>query len=214
MNYTKQFGQKIKEQLACGKSSFQQHFSAGTLRAPYNPVTGISYNGVNQMRLLTKGLKDPRWYTVEQLKNAGLLIMRGAKGVTLPYLHQDEVIIITVYNAEDVQGVSPLKRHRRKLKNQLDSKTLFEAAKQYIQQDNPQMNDVRAALYATIAYFKYAAETEAAYKPCVTESTTRLWQYLFDHFPQELAKACLAADKVKDNLIRESRLPVVQSIVR
>jgi len=96
---------------------------------PFNPVTGKPIQGANALRLWMSPHRDPRWYTIEQIQELGLRLNKEAVGIPLVFqvsrqLIQDEqggasvgvplsrphTVLITVFNAEVLDGVKTLER--------------------------------------------------------------------------------------------------------
>ena len=106
---------------------------------PYNAITGNRYKGINILSLLSAERKDPRWLTFKQAESKGYSIKKGEKATLIQYVkthdyltprdEQGRIIkpqdgkpskelqklktpIITtawVFNAEQVNGIEPLK---------------------------------------------------------------------------------------------------------
>lgn len=110
----------------------------GVLLNPENPVTNLSYRGVNRVSLLfaavERGCSDPRWMTFEQIKKEGHHLRRGSKGVLCEYwdfgqqeqeLEQVEyferqdnrprVGYYYVFNASDVEGMTPYQEREKEV---------------------------------------------------------------------------------------------------
>ena len=48
--------------------------------APFNPVSGAKYKGINTLTLSSEGRGDPRWLTYKQASSKGYQVKKGEKG--------------------------------------------------------------------------------------------------------------------------------------
>ncbi len=74
-----EFAEKITAMLAEGVAPWQKAWKAGEYHAPFNPVSGTIYRGVNRLMLSALGLADPRWMTFKQAHEKGWRVKSGAK---------------------------------------------------------------------------------------------------------------------------------------
>ena len=73
---------------------------------PHNGVSGHKYAGVNFFLLSYSGFADPRWFTFNQVKQAGGNVKQGSKG------HQ--IVFWKIFDTEDTSGAKksiPLLRY-------------------------------------------------------------------------------------------------------
>lgn len=134
--------EKVMENRQYMTERLQEYIRQGNLlgedklthvESPCNPVSMKAYRGVNRMNLILsgieKGYEDPRWMTFDQIKSCGYFLKKGSKGVLCEYwdfgqaqdseteLHenvqQPKVGYYYVYNASDVEGISPYERNER-----------------------------------------------------------------------------------------------------
>ena len=107
---------------------------------PYNPVTDNRYKGINALVLLSQNRDDQRWMTYKQATDAGAQVRKGEKGTGIQYwkfvdehnqkddtgkplvdkqgkpvketvkLERPRVFFATVFNAEQIDGLSPIQR--------------------------------------------------------------------------------------------------------
>src|SRR5690606_16352601 len=114
---------------------------------PYNAITGNRYKGINILSLLSAERNDPRWLTFKQAESKGYSIKKGEKATLIQYVKTHDYLtprdehgriinpqdgkpskelqklktpIITtawVFNAEQVNGIEPLKIREIKSSN-------------------------------------------------------------------------------------------------
>ncbi|MGZ8884910.1 MAG: zincin-like metallopeptidase domain-containing protein, partial [Halobacteriota archaeon] len=105
---------------------------------PMNPTTGKRYRGINAIQLMSEGRTDQRWMTYKQAEAVGGQVRQGEKGTPIQYwkfaeeqpltdefgkprfneqgekltlsvkLERPRVFYATVFNAEQIEGLSPL----------------------------------------------------------------------------------------------------------
>ena len=96
------------------------------LLMPVNPVSEVSYRGINRMSLVLAAVErnynDPRWMTFEQIRVSGYHLKKGSKGVFCEYwdfgqknmneLEEEVETPVTpkvgyyhVFNAADIEGI-------------------------------------------------------------------------------------------------------------
>jgi antirestriction protein ArdC/phage/plasmid primase-like uncharacterized protein len=105
---------------------------------PLNPTTGKRYRGINALQLMSEGRSDPRWLTYKQASALDAQVRRGEKGTRIQYwkftedqpitdadgkpvlngqgkpvtkavrLERPRAFLATVFNAEQIDGLTPL----------------------------------------------------------------------------------------------------------
>jgi len=105
---------------------------------PVNPTTGKRYRGINAIQLMSQGRSDQRWMTYKQASAVGAQVRKGEQGTPIQYwkfsdeqiktdpdgkpvldaqgeivkhllkLERPRVFMATVFNAEQIEGLSPL----------------------------------------------------------------------------------------------------------
>jgi len=135
--YIEKVAGQIIEQLEQGTAPWQKPWSAGELRAPFNPVSGKDYRGFNNVWLQMQGFSDPRWMTFNQAGDEGARVKKGSKGTQIVFwqfteerdatdsagnpiladgkptkitvqLERPKSFNFTVFNAEQIDGLPPL----------------------------------------------------------------------------------------------------------
>ncbi len=92
--YYEQVANKLIEQLEAGTAPWQRPWEPGTIRLPYNPVTGTRYRGANAVWLAMQGRGDPRWMTEQQAQGVGAEVRRGEKGPLVQYWKLNDQISV------------------------------------------------------------------------------------------------------------------------
>ncbi|MDR2925502.1 MAG: DUF5710 domain-containing protein [Azoarcus sp.] len=108
--------EKLTAQLKAGNAPWQRPSPA----LPVNPVSGKRYKGANGLALMAEERDDPRWLTRQQALDAGAQVRSGEEGKTLTYwkfadesgekLERPKMFQGVVFNAEQVDGLPPLKK--------------------------------------------------------------------------------------------------------
>lgn len=110
---------------------------------PMNPITGKRYKGINAIALMAHEYNDPRWMTYKQAETANAQVRKGEKGSAIQYwkftdeiikkdeqgnpvldnngkpikvevhLERPRVFYATVFNAEQIDGLSPRVKKER-----------------------------------------------------------------------------------------------------
>ncbi|MDR1607998.1 MAG: ssDNA-binding domain-containing protein [Deltaproteobacteria bacterium] len=89
-NVPRQFmNEVVKELLANNKAPWQKPWRADVW-APYNPVSGAIYRGLNRIILAGTDFEDPRWMTFNQAKSVGLFVKKYSKGKTIEFWQATE----------------------------------------------------------------------------------------------------------------------------
>lgn len=136
---------KLIEHLEAGTAPWQKPWDAkeGSVRLPFNPVTGKEYRGANSLFLTMNGRSDPRWATYKQAAEQGWQVRKGEKGALIEYwkfsdsmpavdssgkpimgddgkqktvsvlLEKPKVFRAVVFNAEQMDGVPELSKAPR-----------------------------------------------------------------------------------------------------
>lgn len=138
-DFAESVAKTLIEQLKQGTAPWQKPWSpADGDDLPYNPLSGSTYSGINQLSLLMENRSDPRWLTFNQAKAANLHVRKGEKGVRIMAVMRDQVRVkrddngkiikdsqgnsvkeriqldrpivkmFTVFNAEQIEGMDPL----------------------------------------------------------------------------------------------------------
>lgn len=83
--YHVEFAEQLIEDLKHGAAPWQKPWGPGELHAPYNPVSGTVYHGINRVMLSRRGFDDPRWMTLKQANSADLRVRKGEKSQPIVY---------------------------------------------------------------------------------------------------------------------------------
>lgn len=78
MNTRVHLARQLIAALQGGDSLLQQSRLTADLHRPFLPVTGKPVQGAHALQLLMSGHTDPRWYTLEQIKELGYTIRNDA----------------------------------------------------------------------------------------------------------------------------------------
>ncbi|MBC7953615.1 MAG: DUF1738 domain-containing protein [Rhodospirillaceae bacterium] len=138
LNYRDEIAQEIIARIEAGTAPWQKPWLAGAIgAAPFNPVSGKPYRGINDMWLTLQGRADPRWLTYNQAVAEGSQVRKGEKSATIEYwqwttrepmvdgagkpvlsaegkqqtqevrLDRPRVFYAKVFNAEQIDGLAP-----------------------------------------------------------------------------------------------------------
>ena len=77
------FVSRLIDDVQRGDHPLVNDLKPGELRPAYNPVTGNSFHGLNQLKLAGAGFDDPRWMTYVQARDQGCQVKRGESGVRI-----------------------------------------------------------------------------------------------------------------------------------
>lgn len=137
--YAEVVAESIIAALEAGRAPWQKPWKPGRpgAGAPYNPVSGTVYKGINRLNLMISPYVDPRWMTYKQASDAGAQVRRGEKGTMIQYwswekmanktddngkpvldekgkpvrvkvrLSRPVAFYATVFNAEQIDGLEP-----------------------------------------------------------------------------------------------------------
>ena len=94
---------------------------------PIAGASGKSFHGINRWTLILENRRDPRWFTQQQAEHLGARLRDGESGVKLVYwkrtetkngqavaLEKPELLVFTVFNAEQFDGISDLPEQGQK----------------------------------------------------------------------------------------------------
>ncbi|MCJ7603043.1 MAG: zincin-like metallopeptidase domain-containing protein, partial [Desulfobulbaceae bacterium] len=129
-NKSEIIAQTIIDGLKNGTAPWIKPWTPEQSIAPYNPVTGTRYKGVNFLYLATLGKPDPRWMTFKQAQQNGWQVKHGSKGTIIQFWKfgekQDEKTDAQaenetkrerpllrhyyVFNASDIEGIPELEK--------------------------------------------------------------------------------------------------------
>jgi len=84
-NKSEIIAQTIIDGLKNGTAPWIKPWTPEQSIAPYNPVTGTRYKGVNFLYLATLGKPDPRWMTFKQAQQNGWQVKQGSKGTIIQF---------------------------------------------------------------------------------------------------------------------------------
>ncbi|GAB7081894.1 zincin-like metallopeptidase domain-containing protein [Megalodesulfovibrio paquesii] len=79
------FAAQITEDLQKGTAPWVRPWQAGTLHAPFNPVSGTIYKGINRVMLSRRGFEDPRWMTLNQANTLDCRVRKGEKSQAIVF---------------------------------------------------------------------------------------------------------------------------------
>ena len=90
LSYIDKVSKEIIEALEQGTAPWIRPWSGSQIQdnAPFNPITGKQYEGINFINLSITGMTmgdDPRWMTFKQAKSINAQVRRGEKGTTIQY---------------------------------------------------------------------------------------------------------------------------------
>ena len=137
-NYRDEIAEEIIARIEAGTAPWQKPWQAGAIgSAPFNPVSGKNYHGINDMWLTLQGRSDPRWMTYKQAGELEAQVRKGEKSTTIEYwqwtdrrpmtdaegkpvldgdgktqyqtvrLDRPKVFYAKVFNAEQIDGLAP-----------------------------------------------------------------------------------------------------------
>lgn len=93
--YAREVAERLISQLELGVSPCGQAWespgASSPSRLPWNPATGVRYQGINSLRLLMENRPDARWMTLRQINELGGRVKKGEKGVRCIYFAQKDV---------------------------------------------------------------------------------------------------------------------------
>jgi antirestriction protein ArdC/phage/plasmid primase-like uncharacterized protein len=97
-----EFAEQVSEMLAAGTAPWQRPWKAGELVAPFNPVTGTIYNGINRIRLSKNDYADPRWMTFRQANEKGFKVQAGSKATPVVFWQWTDMVDLLDENGKPV----------------------------------------------------------------------------------------------------------------
>lgn len=137
-SYRDQVVEELLGHIEAGTAPWQKPWEPGKIRmAPFNPVSGKDYRGINALWLEMRGRSDPRWMTYRQAAAQDAQVRKGEKGTMIEYwkwserekvldengkpvlddkgvaktrdvrLDRPRVFHAVVFNAEQIDGLAP-----------------------------------------------------------------------------------------------------------
>lgn len=137
-SYRDQVVEELLGHIEAGTAPWQKPWEPGKVRmAPFNPVSGKDYRGINALWLEMRGRSDPRWMTYRQAAAQDAQVRKGEKGTMIEYwkwserekvlddngkpvlddkgvaktrdvrLDRPRVFHAVVFNAEQIDGLAP-----------------------------------------------------------------------------------------------------------
>ncbi|MDR1165824.1 MAG: ssDNA-binding domain-containing protein [Deltaproteobacteria bacterium] len=73
--------------------------------APFNPVSGLAYRGLNRLALIAMGLPDPRWVSFKQARAANLILREKARALSVEFWRWSERV--TIRSLDNLLDKSP-----------------------------------------------------------------------------------------------------------
>lgn len=129
-NKSESIAETIIDGLKNGTAPWIKPWTPEESIAPYNPVSGTVYKGVNFMYLSSLNQSDPRWVTFNQAQKQDWRVKKGGKGTVVQYWkftkeekrenEHGEIVKETVrlqrpllrhyyvFNATNIEGIPPL----------------------------------------------------------------------------------------------------------
>ncbi len=90
-NYRDDIAETFIARIEAGTAPWQQPWKAGIIgQAPFNPITGKTYRGINDLWLTLQGHTDPRWMTYKQATTIGAQVRKGEKAASIEYWQWSE----------------------------------------------------------------------------------------------------------------------------
>ncbi|WP_417814426.1 zincin-like metallopeptidase domain-containing protein [Thalassospira alkalitolerans] len=85
-SYRDQVVEELLGHIEAGTAPWQKPWEPGKVRmAPFNPVSGKDYHGINALWLEMRGRSDPRWMTYRQASAQDAQVRKGEKGTMIEY---------------------------------------------------------------------------------------------------------------------------------
>ncbi|MEQ9345665.1 MAG: zincin-like metallopeptidase domain-containing protein [Thalassospira sp.] len=85
-SYRDQVVEELLGHIEAGTAPWQKPWEPGKVRmAPFNPVSGKDYRGINALWLEMRGRSDPRWMTYRQASAQDAQVRKGEKGTMIEY---------------------------------------------------------------------------------------------------------------------------------
>lgn len=90
LSYIDKISKEIIEALENGTAPWIKPWAGSVIRdnAPFNPITGKQYEGINFLNLSLKSMQmndDPRWMTFKQAQSIDAQVKKGEKGTSIQY---------------------------------------------------------------------------------------------------------------------------------
>ena len=80
-----EFAEQIMVMIGQGLAPWQKAWKAGEYYAPFNPVSGTVYRGVNRLLLTRPDMGDPRWMTFKHAQKAHYRVKAGSKSTPVEF---------------------------------------------------------------------------------------------------------------------------------
>lgn len=78
--------ERLIEALQKNLAPWQKPWQPGEVGLmPMNPVSGVTYKGINRLMLMLSGFSDNRWMTFKQAAEVGAHVRKGEKGTQIQY---------------------------------------------------------------------------------------------------------------------------------
>ncbi|MEQ9430596.1 zincin-like metallopeptidase domain-containing protein, partial [Thalassospira sp.] len=85
-SYRDQVVEELLGHIEAGTAPWQKPWEPGKVRmAPFNPVSGKDYRGINALWLEMRAHSDPRWMTYRQASAQDAQVRKGEKGTMIEY---------------------------------------------------------------------------------------------------------------------------------
>lgn len=125
-NFRDEIAQEIIARIEAGTAPWQKPWEAGRIETPpFNPTTGRTYRGINDLALSVKGYADPRWMTYRQAASIGAQVRKGEKASYIEYWEWTERRPAV---GEDGKPLLDAEGKRQYVEVQLPSPRVYEAA--------------------------------------------------------------------------------------
>jgi putative DNA primase/helicase len=90
-NFRDEVVQELVARIEAGTAPWQKPWEPGQIETPpFNPTTGRTYRGINDLALSMKGYADPRWMTYRQAASIGAQVRKGEKASHIEYWEWSE----------------------------------------------------------------------------------------------------------------------------
>lgn len=80
-----EFAEQIMIMIGQGVAPWQKAWKAGEYYAPFNPVSGTVYRGVNRLMLTRPDMADPRWMTFKHAQKTHYRVKAGSKSTPVEF---------------------------------------------------------------------------------------------------------------------------------
>ncbi|PAF46744.1 hypothetical protein BKH41_08525 [Helicobacter sp. 12S02232-10] len=110
------------------KDKTAQEIQEDKLKKPFNPITGISYSGANQLALESQGKESGMWLTRKQIESLGGQIdTEKNEGIKTFFVNKqtNEIRYVRVYNVTDIENLDITQLPHQKMIS-IDKKPLLD----------------------------------------------------------------------------------------